>query len=603
MKKRIMKIYSEWFYKMKTIQRLWFFYTVFFLFPLSIWTVFYFFQLHRNITNNFQRYYSDAITNMAVSYNDHILRIANTVELFEGNRYFIDYVEDWNMPVAERVSSFNSDIRPLVNYVLSSNNLLENVIIYSYRSIRIPPYYFIDAWTDGFLPRQEIDSLGPHQTAWQFSINPDGTGQLLCYFPVYRGNYSSQAGCVVLSVNIAELLDPFQRESQNLEAVLVTGGKEYAFHNGIFNPVHDGDSAIPGNSPGMSGNVIRKIPANAKPVRELSLRELDASLYFFADLRYFSGGDIPALLIPIISLLILLTSIMFINFAAGTRRVSALARHFQNMDYRNLTPLDRGNYTDEIGFLVDCYNKMAENINHLIHDVYRAELKSRDARYYAIQAQINPHFLLNSLENIRMIAMLHGDDETSGMIYQLARIMNYTIKQSDLISTLSQETDHCRNYLELCAMRMGFRYTIACPGELAGLVCPKFMLQPIVENAIEHAFVRNPPEKQIDISVSPRGADACIMIRDNGCGMEKERLTALRSLLKGTSPREENQKEIHGIGIVNVHERLKIFYGAEYGITVESSPETGTVFTLFIGSRPYTELEVEQSGKGLWKDL
>jgi two-component system sensor histidine kinase YesM len=237
--------------------------------------------------------------------------------------------------------------------------------------------------------------------------------------------------------------------------------------------------------------------------------------------------------------------------------------------------------------------------------VYRAELKSRDARYYAIQAQLNPHFLLNSLENIRMIAMMHGDDETSGMIYQLARIMNYTIKQSGLISTLARETEHCRNYLELCAMRMGprFRYTITCPDELAGLVCPKFMLQPIVENAIEHAFARNSPKKKeelfIDITVSPRDTGACILVQDNGCGIEGKRLALLRELLAGTHSPGEDREKIHGIGIVNVHERLKIFYGAPCGVAVESSPGTGTLFTLLIGSQPYPELTVEQSPEDL----
>jgi two-component system sensor histidine kinase YesM len=578
LKNKLRKINLEWFYKMKTIRRLWFFYTVFFIFPLSIWTVFYFFQLHRNLINNFQNYYSDVIAGMFASYNDRILRIANTVELFEGNRYFIDYLEDWNMPVAERVLSFNNDVRPLINYVLSTNNLLKDVSIYSYRSARIPPYYFINAWPGDFAPRHEVEDLAPHQTVWQFDISPGGTGQLRCYFPVYGGNYSSRAGCVILSVNTAELFNPFLRGTQNLKILLAIRGEKYVLRDGGFRAAPEGD------------------PLHSRLVSELPLRELDAALYFFADLRYFSGEDIPALLVPIVLLLILLTSILFINFAAGTRRVSALAGHFQKADYSNLIPLDKGRYTDEIGFLVECYNQMAENINHLVHDVYRAELKSRDARYYAIQAQLNPHFLLNSLENIRMIAMMHGDDETSGMIYQLAQIMNYTIKQSSLISTLAGETEHCRNYLELCAMRMGsrFRYTITCPEDLSGLVCPKFMLQPIVENAIEHAFERNSPKKHIDITVRPRDTGACILVQDNGCGIEKERLALLRELLAGNYSPGEDQKKIHGIGIVNVHERLRMFYGAPCGVSVESSPETGTLFTLLIGSQPYPELRDEQ---------
>jgi two-component system sensor histidine kinase YesM len=125
------------------------------------------------------------------------------------------------------------------------------------------------------------------------------------------------------------------------------------------------------------------------------------------------------------------------------------------------------------------------------------------------------------------------------------------------------------------------------------------MLQPIVENAVEHAFTENSSKKQVDITISPRDAGACILVRDNGCGIKPERLAALRELLEGTYSPEENQEQIHGIGIVNVHERLKIFYGAGYGVTVERGPEAGTWFTILIGSQPYPELTVKGSAGDL----
>jgi two-component system sensor histidine kinase YesM len=325
---------------------------------------------------------------------------------------------------------------------------------------------------------------------------------------------------------------------------------------------------------------------------KLFLSELDAEIYFIASLPYITGDDIPSLFIPVILLLLLLTSILFINFAAGTRRISRLTRHFQASNSGNLEPLEQDNYHDEIGFLYECYNRMAGNINHLVNDVYKAELKSRDARYYALQSQINPHFLLNSLENIRMTAMMHGDNETSGMIYKLAKMMNYTIRQSNLVSTLAQEVDHCRNYLEFCVIRMGsgFNYTIACPDELAEQACPKFILQPIVENSIEHAFDSRAQKKKVTIAISSIDEEIQVEVADNGRGMDAESLEALRLLLKnglednGTKA-EYSPEEGHGIGLLNVHERLKIFFGSSCGIEIESS-DRGTIVKLLLDPHP-----------------
>jgi two-component system sensor histidine kinase YesM len=219
--------------------------------------------------------------------------------------------------------------------------------------------------------------------------------------------------------------------------------------------------------------------------------------------------------------------------------------------------------------------------------VYRAEIKSRDARYYALQAQLNPHFLLNSLENIRMITLMHGDHETSAMIFKLARIMDYTIRQSGLSSTLAQEVEHCRNYLEFCVIRMGgpFRFSIHCPEEFSGCVCPRFILQPIVENAIQHAFDATVRDKELSISVSSCAGGVLIRVQDNGRGMGPEELEALRLRLgTGGIPGEDVARgKGHGVGILNVHERLKIFYGDGYGITVETGAVKGTGFILHLG--------------------
>ncbi|AEF82893.1 sensor histidine kinase [Leadbettera azotonutricia] len=506
-----------WFYRLKTMQRLWFFYALFFLLPLSLWTVFYYFQLNKNISNKYRNYYREIVTDRFSLYKDRINDIESSIELFQQNYYFLDYVEDWNMSVAERVVSFNINIRPLVEYMLSSNELLDDIFIYSRRSRRIPPYYFINEWDKNFIAQDIINPLGLKEALWQYRI--DSGGLFYCYLSVFNKDFSSTLADVVLSVNASKLLGMLYMDIPGLRILMVQAGKTYIL--------------------GREGINIFSGEIKSNHIQELELPEFGAVLYFFNDISFFSKEDIPDILIPVFLLFALLSSVILVSF-------------------------------------------------RLINDAYRAELRSRDARYYALQAQLNPHFLLNSLENIRMIALMQHDDETSGLIYKLARIMSYSLRQNNLVSSLAKEIENCRNYLELCIMRMGnnLSFTIQCPDELKNFRCPKFLLQPIVENAVEHAFDFHSGKKMISISADKNKKGVAVSVADNGCGMNPEQLEGLRASLRDFHEKdgEELPETRHGIGILNVHERIKIFYGDEYGIEVDSSAGAGTVFTLKLGS-------------------
>lgn len=226
---------------------------------------------------------------------------------------------------------------------------------------------------------------------------------------------------------------------------------------------------------------------------------------------------------------------------------------------------------NEIGSLGKSYNLMTERIHTLMEQNVYEQKQKRKSELKALQAQINPHFLYNTLDSIIWMSEAGQNDEVVEMTSALAKLLRQSISNDHEQVELGQELEYVKNYLTIQKMRYQdkLEYQIEIEPEVRRVMIVKLVLQPIVENAIYHGIKYKGSKGTLRIRAYADGEDVCIAIEDDGIGMDE---TALKNIFDKT-------KKVHkqnGVGVPNVQKRLKLYYGEKYGIVYESRPGEGT---------------------------
>lgn len=230
---------------------------------------------------------------------------------------------------------------------------------------------------------------------------------------------------------------------------------------------------------------------------------------------------------------------------------------------------------DELDIIAENFNDMCKNLDSYIQKSYISEIEQKNAQMSALQSQINPHFLYNTLEAIRMKAISNGDKEVGKMLYGLAVVFRSQIKDSNIIN-LAKEIYYCKKYLEIFEFRYqdNFRYELDCPDEYALIPVIKFIIQPIIENYFAHGIRLEANDNCLILQVSEEEGDLIIQIKDNGRGMTKEQIdNKLKELDEKSTPEGS-------MGVLNVHRRMVAAYGNDYGVFLEQNLPHGLCVTL-----------------------
>ena len=256
---------------------------------------------------------------------------------------------------------------------------------------------------------------------------------------------------------------------------------------------------------------------------------------------------------------------------------------------------------DEITALGDRFNEMAENTNQLIDQVYLSEihrqklqLSWKNAQLDAMLMQINPHFLYNTLDIIRWEAMYEADGESpvTEMIEKFSRLCRLGMKTGSNTITLKEGIEHASIYLDVINFRHSEKIQLFLETEVddQSVYIPQFILQPIMENAVVHAFGNASSGYFIRIHSSACDNVLHILVEDNGRGMEKNELHSLQlSLNRDEAPDES-------IGLVNVNQRIRLFYGESYGLQISSTPGKGTRIEILLPLRNHSENMTDITG-------
>ncbi|MEK3721136.1 sensor histidine kinase [Paenibacillus sp. FSL H8-0034] len=241
---------------------------------------------------------------------------------------------------------------------------------------------------------------------------------------------------------------------------------------------------------------------------------------------------------------------------------------------------------DEIGQLSKGFNRMAEEINHLVKEVYVIGLREKEAELAALQSQINPHFIYNTLESINMKALEQENYEVSDMISTLGQLMRYSVDPYDRLVLLKEELASVGSYAKIQQLRYGNRlhFIFDIEPDLENALVPKLLLQPLVENSIFHGVGDRPLGGTIWISAVRFEDDLLLTVRDDGIGMTEQEIEQLRSSLRSSLPDDNVQKR--GVALRNIYQRLLLMFGASYELQFDGSPDQGISFTITI---PITE--------------
>ncbi|MDC7287581.1 sensor histidine kinase [Blautia schinkii] len=271
------------------------------------------------------------------------------------------------------------------------------------------------------------------------------------------------------------------------------------------------------------------------------------------------------------------------------KRMKVLVEAMEQVESGNLAVNVPILSNDEIGKISASFNEMCKKLQDYINQVYNAEIQRKNAELNALQAQIDPHFLYNTLESIKAQALKAGDEKAAQMVCLLGNLFRWSSRYKEKVVYLEDELDYVKSYLELMNYRLDNRLDIDIVSEDRYLDygIPKLILQPIIENTIRHGFSGEGEKRIVGIVVKQKQEKLEITVYDNGKGISPERLSQIKENLEEAAINEEGSS----VGIRNVNQRIRLMFGNEYGVMIRSIEKMGTAIKIVIPAIQKKEME------------
>ena len=309
---------------------------------------------------------------------------------------------------------------------------------------------------------------------------------------------------------------------------------------------------------------------------------------FVPEEKLFSSSELlkrQALSMWILGLLFSGIFLMILSHAL-LRPVKHLKEAMNAVQRGDLAVTIKRSSSDEIGDLSSSFNYMLKALNEQIDKSYKQEIARQNAEMKALQAQINPHFLYNTLDSINWMLLERGEEDISKVVISLGKLMQYSIGKSSAIVRLKDEYMNIHNYLLLQKNRIEDKlsYTLLSNPEFENYPIPKLILQPLIENSIIHGIIPCDHPGNIRVATDAVTNGLMITIEDNGIGMDEEELKHFMELCY-------NEGSNQNIGVQNVMKRLFLFYGKDVEINVNSKKGKGTCIQLILPEREDREIE------------
>lgn len=490
------------------------------------------------------------------------LSIMNLITWNENVRLALSQKYDSNF---EMYLTYRDTIDPLFLTIRSLNTDISAITIYTDTYI----------YPHGNTLRPLTDAQGKiwferacDSTAAFFSLSEDGqTLYLICQM---HYNYVPYTSIICMAIDFQSAMRPANNLfKENYGFLLTDDSGETMYRYTSLAEKYSDDK--------ISADIIQndKAPNYITETKALSNFGWTAYLYRPASSVSVAAINITYIVLAMIVLCIIL--IFFVSTLLSKIIVSPIEKLSSSMEQ-----VEQGNYkidifsdsTDEVGQLITSFKKMVDTLNNLVNEVLLSQIKQQKYEIEILQSQINPHFLYNSLSLINSKAIIAGQDDISQMARLLSTFYRTMLNKGQQITTIASEIDNTKSYIAIQQMMHSQSFDVIYDIDESTLEypIPNLLLQPLAENAIIHGLDhRELPGKAIlSVSCYQDAQDIVFKIMDNGCGMSDEEC---RQILT---------KDSNGYGVKNVHQRIQLYYGTEYGLTFHSTKGMGTYALLRI---------------------
>lgn len=485
------------------------------------------------------------------------------VSTLENNNAFILFMVGGYRNAADEIYGLLREINPTFERFFMSSSALRSICVYRYQESHIKDTKHVLPASASTYGEAGLRAFAYGERRLDFCLSE---GELLMdvYLPVWRGGTTMNVGVCKSTVDITDLA----------ESVAVLPSEVFVMEaNGVYLQ-RDSQGAF---------SVITEEEFQALPGSRVNSNSSDSgiTLHIITTKSFLGEWDVLFQAALFLLALLFVSLVFYAIPVVLVRPILKLAKHMDSIDDSGLLqPFAIPHGTDEVGKLIESYNRMAERNNQLTTEVFKSIEARQRSEYYALQSQIKPHFMLNVLQRINMLTYLDKKDEISRLLEKFGNFMRYSINWNADTMTLKDEIAHVYNYLELMAgsAHVVFDSEIEPGIEPGEVLCPQFILQPVVENALKY---NGDKEIQVKLSVTRQAGYLLVCLWNSGKAIADETLKQIESKLsKDVYVTVVEEGNSTGIGLHNVNTRLRFFYGAGCGLDISNMDTGGVMVTL-----------------------
>ena len=536
-------------------------------------------EIRRDQSQSLKRYCSTTLDNVEINIASMATSMKKTSTMFSSKQETQSYLQSASTDTHQLQRQSFSD---LIGMSQSYTPDLVDIIVWDKNSPTSMISY-IPADMENFTVERFRNSAMNKQSYFEFYIQPATREPFLMYFsPVFMTTFSEDFGKYIGNIAIickTETLSKLVNSTSDMQLQIKDeASRKILYSNNYTLPKQE----IP--NPKTYEETLRI------PNTNLSV---DGTAYASQVSLLNDSRSGPLILFALLSLFYL----AYIAFAVHhiiIRPIHKLNQEIEAIDYEHDKPQIRTSLKNEIGSIASHVNTLLERVYSLNqHNIasqarlYEMELSKKQTQLYAYQSQINPHFLYNMLQCMRGISLMHGIREVAQICTNMADLFRYSIKGAFLVY-LEDELSIIDKYLYMIRVRFQDKitYSLEIAEDTKKCKIPKMILQPLVENSIFHGLESIEDNGFIHIRTFREGDGLFITIQDNGIGFDEVTLKELEELLSQDIPSDINAtfNEAKGLGIINIHNKIRLYEGTEYGISILSRP-SDTLVTIRLNAR------------------